>query len=47
MSYIECFLVIVGAFSLVFGAGALVCVITEQVLQRRGFYDEEGEAHRC
>lgn len=43
MSYIECFLVLVVTFSIVFGAGAVVCICTERVLQRRGFYDEEGD----
>ena len=33
MSYIECLLVLIGTFSLVFGAGALVCVITDAVLK--------------
>lgn len=33
MSYIECFLVIVGAFSLVFGACAGVCVVADEVLK--------------
>ena len=34
MSYIECLLVLMGTFSLVFGAGAGVCVVAEEVLKR-------------
>lgn len=43
MTYIECFFIVCGVFSLVFGVGALVCVITDQMLQQCGFYKEEGE----